>query len=355
VACSADGSLVLAAANPLRAGPIYVSTNSGTNWSVTSAPVLNWYSVACSADGTRAVATAYGNGIYTSADAGMTWISNNVPGLVNGAWTSVSLSADGLRAFAVPRGNYVMYYTTNFGGTWQRTTNNLADLICVAASADGTFGVASDNQGRAATTTNLGANWSTNVKVSPLQATWIQHSSASADGRRLLAAAMSGGVYTSTNRGLTWTSNSLPSNSTWFASASSADGSLLTVATQKGLIYSSTNSGATWQSNNAPALLWQSVAASADGSVVFAAPSNGEIWMRRTTPAPKLNIVSTTPGPLLSWIVPSADLILQRAGALVAPHWTDVTNVPVLNLTNLQNQITLPTGKDLEIYRLRGN
>jgi hypothetical protein len=166
---------------------------------------------------------------------------------------------------------------------------------------------------------------------------------------------MSGGVYTSTNHGLTWRSNSLPSNSSWFASACSADGSLLTVATQKGLIYSSTNSGATWQSNNAPALLWQSVASSADGSVVFAAPSNGEIWMRRTTPAPKLNIVFTTPGPLLSWIVPSADFTLQRAATLVAPHWTDVTNVPVPNLTNLQNQAAVPWGGNLEFYRLREN
>jgi photosystem II stability/assembly factor-like uncharacterized protein len=344
---------VVAAANPLRAGPIYISTNSGADWSVTSAPILNWYSIACSADGTKLVAAAYGRGIYTSGDAGVTWVSNNIPPIVNGAWESVSLSADGLRAFAVPRGNYVMNYTTNFGTTWQRTTNNLADLICVAASADGTFGVASDTQGRTATTTNLGGNWSVPVKVSPMQGTWVVHLSASADGRRLLSAAMFGGVYSSTNGGLTWTSNSLPSNSSWYATASSADGSRLTAAAQKGLVYSSTNSGATWESNSAPGLIWQSAACSADGNVVFAAPSNGEIWVRRTIPNPRLNIVPTAPGPLLSWIIPSADFKLQRAADLVAPHWINVTNVPVLNLTNLQNQVTVPWGGKLEIYRLR--
>jgi len=301
------------------------------------------------------VAGSYGGGIYTSADAGVTWASNNIPNVINGAWESVSLSADGLRTFAVPRGNYIMNYTTNFGTTWQRTTNNLADLISVAASADGTFGVASDTQGRAATTTNLGATWSTNIKVSPMQGTWVVHLSASADGRRLLSAAMFGGVYTSTNRGLTWASNSLPSNSSWYATASSADGGILTVAGQKGLMYSSTNSGVTWESNSAPGLFWQSVASSADGSVVFAAPANGEIWVRRTIPTPRLSIVSTVPGPLLSWIVPSADFTLQRAVDLVAPHWTEVTNVPVLNLTNLQNQVTVPWGEKLEIYRLREN
>jgi hypothetical protein len=58
---------------------------------------------------------------------------------------------------------------------------------------------------------------------------------------------------------------------------------------------------------------------------------------------------------MLSWIIPSADFTLQRAADLLAPHWNDVTNVPVLNLTNLQNQVTLPWGEKLEFYRLRGN
>ena len=355
VTCSADGRFALASANPLRAGPIYVSTNSGTNWSVTSAPVVNWYSIACSADGMRSVAAAYGNGIYTSADGGMTWSSNNIPGVTNGAWESVSLSADGLTIFAVPRDNYIMYSSTNFGGTWQRRTNNLADLISVAASAEGRFAVASDTQGNVATTTNLGANWSINVKVSPLYGTWVVHLSASADGRTVLAAVMYGGMYASTNRGLAWFSNSLPSNSSWFASAASADGTRLVAGAQKGLIYSSTNSGATWESNSAPALFWQSAACSADGNAVFAAPSNGGIWVRRTVPTPVLNVKFSVLGPLLSWGVPSANFVLQRADDLVTPNWSDVRNVPVLNLTNLQNQVSLPWGGGLEIFRLREN
>src|SRR6267142_133119 len=40
VACSANGTTVVAACNPARAGQIYVSTNSGADWSVTSAPTL---------------------------------------------------------------------------------------------------------------------------------------------------------------------------------------------------------------------------------------------------------------------------------------------------------------------------
>jgi len=354
VACSADGSLVVAASNPGRAGQIYVSTNSGTNWSVASAQAVNWDSVACSADGTRAAASSYGGGIYLSTDVGMTWTSNNVPGVVNGGWESVSLSADGLKMFAVPRGNYVMYSTTNFGGTWQRRTNNLADLISVAASADGRFAVASDTQGRAATTTNLGANWGTNVKVSPMQGTWVVHLSASADGQRLVGAAMFGGVYTSTNRGLTWSSNSLPSNSSWDATASSADGAKLIAAAQKGLMYSSTNSGTTWESNSVPGFLWQSVASSADGNVVFAASSNGGIWVRRETPRPVLKISSLPSGPVVSWVIPSANFALQRAETLGAPGWTEVTNVPSLNLTNLQEQVTFPWGGMAQMLRLRG-
>ena len=168
-----------------------------------------------------------------------------------------------------------------------------------------------------------------------------------------MAVALGGGLFSSPNRGLTWTSNSLPSNSSWLAAVSSADGTKLTVAAQKGLLYSSTDSGTTWVSNSAPGLLWQSVASAADGNVVFAAPSNGGIWVRRTTPAPVLGLKPFTQGPVLLWQIPSANFVLQQSATLATPSWSDLTNAPVLNLTNLQNQLMLPWGSEPAFYRLR--
>jgi photosystem II stability/assembly factor-like uncharacterized protein len=108
IASSADGTRLVAAfygdAN-FNACPIFLSTNSGTTWTATSAPSNNWNSVSSSADGTKIVAlagSAFGpqniGPIYTSTDSGETWTSNNVP---NEEWTSVACSADGNKLVAV--------------------------------------------------------------------------------------------------------------------------------------------------------------------------------------------------------------------------------------------------------------
>jgi hypothetical protein len=102
LASSADGNILVATpghtAFPTGGGPIHVSTNSGTTWTPTSTPSLDWSSVACSADGTKIVAAvSYGAGaIYSSVDSGANWVSNSVP--FDGGW--VACSADGSQWFA---------------------------------------------------------------------------------------------------------------------------------------------------------------------------------------------------------------------------------------------------------------
>jgi photosystem II stability/assembly factor-like uncharacterized protein len=351
VACSADGSrLVAATGGQFANGQIYLSSDSGTNWTPTSAPLQRWISVASSADGTKLIAAAYDWGIYTSADSGTTWSSNNVANVPFGTWMSVSSSADGSTLFAARYFNYVLFSSTNSGALWVPRTNTLADIFSVAVSADGTLAVASDNNGHVATSTNAGLTWTTNTT---LVGSTVIHVAASADGHRLVAVPTGKTVFASTNQGANWTSNSLPPNSSWLLAACSADGSRLTVIAQKGLIYSSTDSGSTWLSNSAPGLTWQSAASSADGNCVFAAPSNGSIWVRRTAPVPVLALTSSAPGPVLSWVLPSAPFVAQRSDSLQPPAWTDLSNAPLLNLTNLQNQLLLPPGNDSGYYRLR--
>src|SRR5262245_16612079 len=90
IACSADGRNIVAVAGRFEGfqtsygvGQIYISDDSGTTWRLTSAPVTNWASVASSADGTRLVA-AVGpccelGPIYASADSGVTWAQTSAP------------------------------------------------------------------------------------------------------------------------------------------------------------------------------------------------------------------------------------------------------------------------------------
>lgn len=87
----------------------------------------NWSGVASSSDGSKLVAVADGS-IFTSTNAGLTWISNSVP---SDQWSCVASSADGTRlAVGIFLGG--IYLSTNSGSAWMQSsapTTNFRDLI----------------------------------------------------------------------------------------------------------------------------------------------------------------------------------------------------------------------------------
>jgi hypothetical protein len=229
-------------------------------------------------------------------------------------------------------------------------------LNSVAASADGRRLAASGLE--IFISTNSGSNWTTNSSL-PYEAVAV---ALPVDRNKLVAI---GGqlIFISTNAGTTWTQTSAPSTN-WIALASSADGSRLVAVAGgsqslrppiivNGPIYTSTNWGATWVSNSVPVQYWISVASSADGRKLVAVVNGGGIWTSQTTPAPQMNITPTNGNFTLSWIVPSTNFVMQQSSDLGSASWTDVTNPPVLNLTNLQDEVILsPTGSSV-FYRLK--
>jgi photosystem II stability/assembly factor-like uncharacterized protein len=361
--------------------PVFAQT-----WTQTSAPGASWTSIAASADGTKLVAANYPNLIYTSTDSGMTWTSNNVP---DEWWYSMASSADGTKLVAVVNGGGI-FTSTNSGRTWMQTSapsSVFSYWFSVASSADGTKLIASGGPG-VYISENSGTTWVSNNVPSGSVAT-------SADGVRLVV--VGSGIYTSTNSGTTWVTNNAPSlGSTqgWSAIASSADGTKLVAGVSgngyRGPIYTSTNSGITWISNNAPLAYWDSLASSADGSKLIAAGSAGVflsanyginwvsnapyaygvassadggkliammpatpgvgIYVSQSIRAPQLNATSSTTNLIVSWIVPSTNFVMQHSADL--QNWADMTNQPVLNLTNLQNEMILPLAGSNAFYRL---
>jgi hypothetical protein len=159
-----------------------------------------------------------------------------------------------------------------------------------------------------------------------------------------------GNLYVSTNSGNAWTQLS---NLSAGRIASSADGRKLVAAGSGALIYDSTDYGLTWTTNVSPSGYWSSVVSSADGTKLAAAVNGGGIWTSQTAPAPFLNIMMTNGNLTLSWIDPSANFILQQISDLTTTNWTGVTNMPALNLTNLQNDVTLPLPISNTFYRLK--
>jgi hypothetical protein len=377
VAASADGSVMVAVANPgsTPTGPIYISTNSGSVWNqATNAPLGRWQSVACSADGSKIVAVqggGYGTlsgPIYTSADTGTTWVSNNTP--VHQSWESVASSADGTNLVAADLSARMIYTSANAGATWSQATNAPKVVwYSLASSADGSkLAAVANGSANIYMSTNFGATWMTNiVPAGPfgVQNNWTAIAS-SADGSKLVAAGGGynslGNLFVSTNFGTSWTltaTNVLPSHgrSEWIYVASSADGRKLAAVSESSLpggVITSTDSGATWTTNAVPNLTWNAVALSADGArmvVTVGYPSYvGPIYTTQTTPSPALNLSASDNETVISWIIPSLNFTLQQSPDLL--NWTDVTNLPVLNLTNLQNQVVLPPPDGNNFFRL---
>jgi hypothetical protein len=310
----------------------------------------------------------YPGGVYTSTNSGVSWISNS---LSSKSWSSVASSADGRKLVVVAllgpggSGDSAVFTSTNSGSDW---VSNSVHGVSVASSADGTKLVVASSP-EVWHSTNSGGTW-TQVSTAPFIwgiASPAQFIASSADGRKLVLATIAatngsgpGTIYTSTNSGDTWELTTAPGNY-WAFVASSANGStLLAVPLANNpfsSIYVSTNSGATWTTNDSPILAWGAVASSADGGKLVAAAYydsnyNGSwIYAAQSIQPPSMNIASTDSNLTVSWIIPSTNYVMQQSADLQS--WSDMTNQPVLNLTNLQNQVFLPPPGSNVFYRLK--
>jgi hypothetical protein len=349
LASSADGTKLIAG---FEFGGLYTSTNSGVTWQTNT--LLGPTHAAMSADGTRLVMSA-GSRIYISTNGGAIWFSN----VLGQDISAVAASADGMKLVAVnSSGNGGHIFTSTDGGaTWATNTFAGKNWTSVASSADGTILIATANTGGAGagiySSTNSGLTWITNIVPVPA-ADW-QCAAASADGTRLAAGigGNGGAIFTSTNSGASWISNAVPKK-IWASLACSADGTRLVAASGINVtIFTSTDSGTTWVSNSAPKIDWWAVASSADGDRLVAVANNNGIYIAQTAPSPvmSLNSASSNGNLALSWIVSSTNFVLQSSADLAG--WTDLTNTPVLNLTNLQNQIFLPPPESNVFFRLK--
>jgi hypothetical protein len=298
VASSADGTRLVAVASTDNNGDgmVYRSTNSGITWSAASVPRNRWSSVASSADGVKFVAAAWDDGstnynpghVYISSDSGQTWVQSAAP--TN--WQSVAASADGTKLIASSYGQ--IFISTNSGATWENSgTLPLDGHGHLATSADGNRILATDDQ---------------LVLVSPYTGPWRTVKApvnfwytvaASNDGTTSVAANFDydGLIYVSSDSGSTWTPTSAPSNS-WYSVASSADGTKLVAAAQvhccgDGLVYISEDSGKSWRPTSAPTNWWSAVATSADAArlvaagtgAIYTSANRGTDWKQASAPS----------------------------------------------------------------------
>ncbi|HEY1662153.1 MAG TPA: hypothetical protein VGI03_07020 [Verrucomicrobiae bacterium] len=337
IATSADGKVIMVAGS----GSATFSTNSGATWTTNTSFTFG-NAVAVSADGTKALGAYTGSGgtkVYLSTNSGASWTQTILP---PGSWHACASSADGTRlAAAILNGS--IYTSTNSGTTWLTNTIASKEWESLAATADGTRIFAAANSDQIYTSTNMGSTWTpTGAPVSSWKSV-----AASADGSHLIATG--GTTYLSTNFGSSWTPTSISGT----AAASSADGSRLVVVNAGGAqIYTSTDFGADWATTNFSGKSWYSAASSADGGELLAGENQSGVWIYQLVPPPQIKITAAEGGLALSWLTPSTNLVLQQDADLTTADWVAVTNVPTLDLTNLNNEITLSPSNGNAFFRL---
>jgi hypothetical protein len=75
------------------------------------------------------------------------------------------------------------------------------------------------------------------------------------------------------------------------------------------------------------------------------------VYTLQTVVPPKLNFAIAGTKFALSWTIPSTNFTLQQSSDLKS--WINVTNVPVLNLTNLQDQVFLTLTNANRFFRMK--
>ena len=196
VCSSADG--VKLATAPNTAGYIWTSTNSGANWTQqTGSPSNQYWGIACSADGTKMVAAIGATSavsIWTSTDSGVNWTQQTNLAARN-YWFPCS-SADGTKLAAVNQGGYI-YTSTDSGVNWtERTGAGSRGWQGLACDSTGMRLVANDGGGNPWTSIDGGVNWTQQTTAGGGSARVWYKPASSSDGSKIAAVYNTGYINT---------------------------------------------------------------------------------------------------------------------------------------------------------------
>ncbi|MBS1492309.1 MAG: T9SS type A sorting domain-containing protein [Bacteroidetes bacterium] len=211
---------------------IYISTNNGNNWSLTSLAQSGFNKVTSSGANIYS-GTLYGDnrGIYISSNNGLNWTHTLSPSELYGI-TAISASANNV---FTSTGRFI-YHSTNSGANWTQTP---VTFFVYALAINGSNIFAGVETEGVYLSTNNGVNWAqtslNNRNVISL-----------AFSNNNLFAGTDEGVYFSTNNGTTWTQTSL--NNRYVSSLVISNGNIF-AGTDAG-VYLSKDNGLTWIQKN---------------------------------------------------------------------------------------------------------
>jgi hypothetical protein len=114
ITSSSDGTKLAAVADKLDyvAGGMWISANSGMNWTKVGPENQEWFSITSSSDGTKLAAAVNRGNIWTSADSGVTWTEDTTIGSTK-QWRSITSSSDGTKLAAVVLNGNIWTWTSS--------------------------------------------------------------------------------------------------------------------------------------------------------------------------------------------------------------------------------------------------
>jgi hypothetical protein len=307
----------LPACSSQTAGNSLAGADSGGTWidrtAGTASANLPWADVASDSTGGHLVAVTGlggvgpGGDIWTSADAGATWINRTKGTQASGqGWQSVASDSTGTHLVAVTRAAGTgaggdVWNSEDAGATWHERTTviSTAGFVLgptVTSDSTGTHLIVA--AGDIWTSSDSGATWTDETAgTSAAAQNWVDLASDST-GAHLVAATAYSDIWTSTDSGATWTNQTrgtAASGQQWQAVASDSTGTHLVAVNQQSLtqdgilfggdIWISTDSGNTWANRTkgtaASGKEWVAAASDATGVHIVAASAHGnvnDIW-----------------------------------------------------------------------------
>jgi hypothetical protein len=255
--------------------PPYISTNYGLNWNQlinTGLPSTEgWYSIASSLTCQYIVLSTVIGAIYVSFNYGQSWVQYSYIG----AYPLLSMSSSG-KIIAAASVNGTIYKSIDYGFSWLQLTilNGLPSASeawsSIALSNNGQFMIASINGGKIYKSADYGQSWT--LINSPLAA-WSSVA-ISSTGQCMLACINGGKIYGSTDFGETLNIIN-NTNANWSSLAISGSGQNIVATINGGLIYGSSDFGSTWsQINSTTVANWKSITSSISGQYLAAINSN---------------------------------------------------------------------------------
>jgi hypothetical protein len=328
ICCKSDGASMGAS---IYGGLLVKSTNTGTTWGTLYNSTKNWNSIACIKDFTNIVANVIGGGIYLSTNSGVNWVQL---GIKTKSWNKISISdnkqitsvevdvwvydtsASVRNNVIIPEASSIccngtgstvfatsirkgLYRFTSYGqvGGAIRT---LSECNMVSCDTTGNYVMVLAGQ-KAYTSTNMGDSL-TDIGV---DGTWWA-CTVSRDGTKYAVSQEGGYVYVNNGTGWNYDYNTpvgtyFPKYTTsslyavangrssfeqrtsdsraWKTVAASADGSVIWAAEESGYVYYSADAGATFTvKTNSGNRAWRSICCSSDGTIVYAAATGGQVY-----------------------------------------------------------------------------